>query len=181
MVTTTKTRKTQSDYFRLPDEPRVELFDGEFFMVPWPSFPHQNAVVNLIAVLHAHVREHALGVLLPAPFDVVLGEHDVVQLDLLFIATEHRDRIEGCLRGLPDLLVEVISPFHAERDRIVKRDLYARCVVPEFWLVDPEPRTVEVLRLDGTAWKLIGIFQDKDRIESPCFPDLELVVESIFV
>ena len=180
MVTTTKTLLTLHDYLALPDEPRVELIEGELFVSPAPRFDHQNVVGAIFALLRSHVRERGLGIVVVSPFDVVLSEHDVVQPDLVFVAKAHRDRIQDRLRGPPDLAVEILSPGHAERDRIVKRDLYARSGVPEYWIIDVERRQIEVRQLEGDRYQLLAIFEEGDTLTSNALPDLELDVTSVF-
>ena len=179
-MSTTKTLKTTQDYFALPDDPRVELIAGEFYVVPGPFFAHQRAVREVLTAIHDVVRSEACGEVVPAPFDVILSAHDVVQPDVVFIAREHLDRIRGQLHGPPDVAVEVVSASNAERDRIVKRDLYARAGVPEFWLVDLAARAVEVLVLEDGAWRIAGIFEPGDDVVSPAFPDLDLPADRIF-
>lgn len=82
--------------------------------------------------------------------------------------------------GAPDLLIEVISPEGPERDRLVKRRLYAENKVREYWLVDPEERTVEVLTLAGSEWTPHGYFKAGDVLATPVFPAIGLPVDQIF-
>ena len=89
-------------------------------------------------------------------------------------------KIRGWLLGSPDLAIEVLSPTHEERDRIVKRDLYAKYGVPEFWIVDPATRLIEVRSLDGASWKWMGGFGEADELRSPLLPDLRLPVREVF-
>ena len=180
MAITVRQLKTSRDYLALPDEVRVELFEGEYFMSPSPGFDHQNAVVKLSSILLGHVETRNLGRVLCAPFDCILSEHDVVQPDVLFVATGNLGKIKERLHGAPDLAIEVVSPPHAERDRIVKRDLYRKYGVCEYWIVDPEARSVEVLALDASAWRLAGLYQEADDLTSPLFPDLRIAVRKIF-
>ena len=176
----TRPRKTVADYMKLPDDVRVELFGGEFFMSPSPEYKHQKIVLNLGAHLRQHVKDHGLGEVLCAPFDCILSDQDVVQPDVLFLATETLGKIRKHLHGAPDLAVEVISPAHAERDRIVKRDLYLRHGVREYWIVDAEARTVEVLSLEKGAWRPCGVFSENDEVTSPLLPRLKLPARACF-
>jgi Uma2 family endonuclease len=82
--------------------------------------------------------------------------------------------------GAPDLVVEIVSPLNAERDRIVKRDLYARSGVREYWLVDTLARSVEVLRLDGAAYAPAGYFTAGTVLASPSLPGLAIPVDAVF-
>ena len=143
---------TYADYCRTPDDERYELLDGELIVAPAPNSAHQRVDAKLGWRLAQFVEERDLGEVFSAPFDVVLSETDVVQPDLLFISNERAYIITPAnARGAPDLVVEILSPSTAERDRSLKRALYARYGVSEYWLVDPDTRTVTVLLLhDGT-------------------------------
>jgi len=180
MVQVAKTRKTVDDYMALPDDVRVELFGGEFFRMPSPGFIHQSVIMELAAALHAYVKAKGLGQVLVAPFDTILSEEDVVQPDILFLSHETLSRVEERLHGPPDVAIEVLSKTHAERDRIVKHEIYRKFGLPEYWIVDPEERTIEVLILEETKWRLHGIYGEADALSTPTFPDLELAVKSVF-
>ena len=140
-------RKTKRDYRTLPDDVRAELVDGELYVTPAPSFAHQDVVGRLYRLLCALVDERDLGRVGLSPLDVHLPSGDVVQPDLLFVATANEGICREWVHGAPDLVVEVVSPTHPERDRFVKRRLYARSGIPEYWIVDPTERSGEVLRL----------------------------------
>ena len=88
---------------------------------------------------------------------------------------------EERLHGPPDLAVEILSASNAERDRIVKRDLYRQYGVPEYWIVDPDAQTIEVLSLESGEWRLHGIFGKSEELASPILPGLRLSLEQVFV
>lgn len=180
MPTLTKVAKTVADYMALPDEPRVELIEGEFYGPPAPGEPHQGSSMNLSHLFVDHVKKRKLGRVFAAPFDVVLSDENVVQPDLLFIATENLHRLRDRVYGPPDLVVEILSPTHAERDRIVKRDLYHRYGVREFWIVDTVRRQIEVWKRGDTAWVLHAIFGTGETLTSTVLPDLRLAVDEVF-
>ena len=139
-------RFTYRDYCQLPEDRRCELIEGDCIMVPAPSPAHQEIVIRLLLELREHVSREGLGRVLMAPCDVYLSRHDVVQPDILFIGAQRQGMIEEKLiRGAPDLLVEVLSSSSQARDREMKRKLYGRFGVREYWLVDPERRRVEIL------------------------------------
>ena len=98
--------------------------------------------------LNMFIKERALGELFSAPCDVVLSDSDVVQPDLLFVSREREHLLSGGenVRGAPDLVIEILSPATADRDRGYKRELYGRHGVTEYWLVDPIAETVSVHR-----------------------------------
>ena len=168
----TRSKLTVTDYMTTPDGFRGELLEGELFMSPSPASKHQIVVLNISERLNAFVRAHKLGRVYVAPFDCILTDEDVVQPDVLFVATANLGKIRDRLHGAPDLAVEVLSPDSAVRDRIVKRDLYARHGVGEYWIADPDARTIEVLQR--------GVYGAGDVLESPLLPGLRLAVGELF-
>jgi len=117
-----------------------------------------------------------------APTDVILDAETVVQPDLLYIAASRTSIADpdGGVNGAPDLVVEVLSPSTAERDRTVKRKLYGIFGVKEYWIVDPTDRSVEVLTLsqDGlTKWQ---VFREGEALASPLLPGLSFPISSLF-
>ncbi|MEK7476627.1 MAG: Uma2 family endonuclease [Candidatus Coatesbacteria bacterium] len=175
-----KPRKTVDDYMKLPEGTLAELIEGELFMTPSPKSVHQEIVEELYSALRQFVRAGSLGRVRLAPLDVHLPSGDIVQPDILFIRTANLGIVQDWIRGVPDVLIEVVSPEHPERDRLVKRGLYARNGVSEFWIVDPATRTVEVLVLDGPAYASHGYFDSADALTSPAFAGLSLPLAEIF-
>lgn len=118
---------------------------------------------------------------LDAPFDVVLTQHDVVQPDLLFLSEARRGQItETHLQGAPDLVVEILSPSTRERDLLVKKALYARHGVREYWIVDPREKTIEVLIPSEEGFTLHGLFLEDDTLDSPLLPGFHPPLKDIF-
>ena len=175
----TRPRRTLEDFERLPEETRAELIDGEILMSPSPSFRHQVVSSRLHELLAAFVRARKLGEFVTAPIDVFLPSGDVVQPDLVFLAAKRLRKMRERVEGAPDLVIEILSPGNPERDRLVKRDLYARTGVPEYWIVDPEARTVEVLRLEGGRYGAPALYEVADTLASPTFPGLALAVREV--
>ena len=134
----------------------TELWDGELVMSPVPSFFHQEIVARLYKLLDAWVEQHRLGKTALAPLDMVLTPRRAVQPDVIFIANERLGIIGERVEGAADLVAEVLSPGTRRRDRLDKRDLYEQHGVKEYWLVDPEARTVEVLFLERGQYRLVG-------------------------
>ena len=139
------------DYFALPDEPRCELLFGRFYMVPSPDVRHQSLVVALVRVLDDAARRDG-GKALCAPMDVVLGEHTVVQPDVLYVSPERMHIIRDRVRGAPDLVIEILSPGTSRRDRGAKMLAYAEAGVAEYWIVDPVAQQIEFLVNEGTSF-----------------------------
>jgi len=172
---------TERDYFSLPDTNRlVELSEGRIIMPPHPTYSHQTALQNLFLKLHAFVEEHKLGIVRFAPLPVRLWPGKIREPDIFFFAKEHLDRIEEKVCGVPDLVVEVISPGTEEVDRGEKYLEYARAGVREYWLVDPEERTVEIYTLKGSAFVLLGKHRSGEAAFSKLLSGFEVKVEEIF-
>ena len=135
----------------LPDDGnRYEVIDGELFVTPAPSWHHQRAVRDLLALIYPYVREHALGDPLIAPADVVFGPRNMVEPDLFvvpLVGGEAPRSWEDVGRLL--LVAEVLSPSTARTDRREKRDLYRSKAIPEYWIVDVDTRTVTRWRPDA--------------------------------
>lgn len=118
-------------------------------MSPSPSPIHQQVSLALTLILEA-IAEESGGLLFYAPMDVRLHDHSVVQPDLIYLSEERRHLVKDKIEGAPDLLVEILSPGTARRDRGDKLSLYAESGVREYWLVDPEAGQIEFLVLrDG--------------------------------
>ena len=145
-------RWTYADYCRIPpDRLRHEIIDGRHFVTPAPSPYHQRVSRRLEYQLMQKIEETGRGEVFDAPIDVHLGRGSLVQPDLLVLRNANRSIVgPRKLTGVPDLLIEILSPRTRRHDRKRKKRRYERAGVPEFWLVDPDKHIVEqfVLR-DG--------------------------------
>ncbi len=176
-----KTRLTYDDYLKIPDEKRYELIEGELYMVPAPDFNHQIVSRNIEFLLWDFVKKNGLGIVVHAPVDVVLTSEDVLQPDILFISNERRHIItKKNVNGAPDLIIEILSPATQERDKIVKRSLYARHGVREYWIVDPAGKKVEVMIPGSKGFNLHGIFFLEDILSSPLIAGFSLPLKEVF-
>ena len=176
-----KVKLTYNDYFNLPDEKRSELIDGELYMVPAPDFYHQIVSRNIEFAIWSFVRKNMLGEVVHAPVDVVLTEEDVLQPDILFISNERKGIITGKnVSGAPDLVIEILSPSTQERDRLVKRTLYALHGVKEYWIADPAAQSIEVMHLSNKVFDLYGIFVLEDTLTSPLIEGFVLPLKEVF-
>lgn len=146
-------RWTWAEFARLPSEggKRYEVIAGELVVTPAPSLRHQRIVSDLVTLLNGFVRERGLGELYAGPVDVLFAEGDYVEPDLVFVRADHRGYLtDRGIEGPPDLVVEILSPSTAARDRGTKLERYRLFRVPEYWVVDPDARSIEVWRLaDG--------------------------------
>ena len=170
MVTIAKRKLTYADYLNTPDDDTYyELIDGELVKFHTPNIPHQSAVVNLIFVLGTLMRDTGIGEVFHILTGVVLSDTEVVLPDMLFISNErnHIIRYEA-IHDAPDLAVEILSPSTERRDRIVKREMYARHGVREYWIVDVDAKTITQL-LMGTVpdFDTVGVFGPGETLTSP--------------
>jgi Uma2 family endonuclease len=176
-----RVKLTVADYMATPDDEHYQLLDGELILAPSPTDRHQAIVGNIYFFLRQFVNDAHAGRIRVAPLDVVLAEHDVAQPDILFVSNERRSIITAAnIQGAPDLLVEILSPSTQRRDRGYKQDLYARHGVGEYWLVDPEAETVEVLTLTGEEFSPAAIFTKEETLVSPLLPGLAIDLEKVF-
>ena len=173
---------TYKDYEALPaDGRRYEIHDGELSVTPAPNPQHQRVSASLFVVLRRHVDERGLGEVLYATIDVILADASIVQPDIVFLDHSRRSAIsQRGIEGPPTLAVEILSPSTTAIDRTTKRQLYARYGVPYFWLVDPEARMIEALVLEGGTYVLAVRASGPRPVGLPPFPDLGLVVESLW-
>lgn len=176
-----KVRFNYGDYCLLPEDKQYDLIDGELYMAPAPSSRHQAVLRNLEFLIWTFVKENDLGEVFFAPLDVILSEEDVLQPDLLFVARERRGIISerGC-EGPPDLVVEILSPATERRDRELKRKVYAKFGVPEYWLVDPEAQSIEVMVLEAEDFSPSDIYLGEGLVVSRVIPQLSLAVSQVF-
>lgn len=167
---------TYADYAALPnDGKRYELLDGELVVTAAPSRNHQRVVLTLASSLDAHVRAHNLGEVDIAPFDVILSDPNVVQPDIIFVATDRLASFSNRgLEGAPTLVVEVLSPSTARVDRNTKLQIYARHGAPYYWIVDPEARTIDVYLLLEASYRAPERFVADRLVDLPPFPGLRL-------
>ena len=176
-----KIKFTYIDYKNTPEDKRYELLDGELAVVPSPRTDHQRTLRKLGVRLEAFVEERGLGEIFFAPFDVVLSDTDVVQPDILFVSNERAGIVtEDNVQGAPDLVVEILSPSTAERDRTFKRSLYAQHGVREFWIVDTNAGRVEILTLGEQGFTLTATYNRDGELTSPVLEGLRIKLNEVF-
>lgn len=151
-----KDRYTYEDYQQLPEGAPYELIRGHLVMSPSPTVQHQRLVFRLGTALHAHLESgEEEGEVLLAPMDVHLSDDTVVQPDVLYVSPDRSDRVgEQEINGAPDLVMEVVSPSTSHRDVFDKKRLYEETEVREYWIADPDSKTVEVHALTDEGLSL---------------------------
>ncbi len=175
-------RFTFEDYRLMPEDKRYEVIEGELLVTPAPNTRHQSILLRLILMVGTFVEAGSLGQVLPAPTDVILSQENVVQPDLLFVVKERQAIIDpaGGVLGAPDLVVEILSPTTASRDRVAKRELYARYGIREYWVVDPADMSVEVLVETPGGLETWRVFTCGSALSSPLLPGLHISIDKIF-
>ncbi len=172
---------TYADYLTTPEDKRCELLNGELFATPAPNEAHQRTQAELGYYLMAFVKARRLGRIYYSPTDVVLSDIDVVQPDLLFVSTERTHIITpDNIQGAPDLVVEILSPSTAERDRGYKCALYAQHGVKEYWVVGTDAGAITVLLLGDEGYEVVDTFGEGDTLTSPTLAGFSLQVDEIF-
>jgi Uma2 family endonuclease len=147
-------RLTYEDFLRFPDDgKRHELIDGEHYVTPSPNVRHQELLGRLHFAFAFHLRGHSsLGQVYFAPLDVVFSQWDVVEPDLLFVAGDQRHILtEKNIVGAPALVVEILSAGTRKRDQQIKRRLFERSGVREYWMVDPDRNAIVIHRRDDAG------------------------------
>ncbi len=175
---------TYADYCGWPEEERWELIDGvAYAMVPAPTRLHQEIVGDLYFLLRKKLEGQPC-LAYPAPFDVRFADtgaadeqiHTVVQPDIsVFCSEEHLD--DRGAHGAPNLVVEILSPSTSSKDSIVKRALYERHGVPEYWIVDPETGTLYQFILESGRYAEPRVLGADERLESAVLPGVAFDLE----
>jgi Uma2 family endonuclease len=142
-------RYTYQDLLALPESAirRHEILDGRLYVTAAPRVNHQRVVLDLGAIMRAQAREHGLGEVV-GPVTIHVHDEMVFEPDLVFIRADRLHIVdpEGDVHGVPDLVIEVLSPSTRAYDRNLKRKHYLESGVPELWLVDATRRSIEVWR-----------------------------------
>jgi Uma2 family endonuclease len=173
-------RLTAAEFLELPESMTpTELIDGVMLVSPAPKLIHQECVLRVSVLLNGLGQS---GKLYVAPVDVYFDEANVVQPDLLWLASDSRCvPVEGqYLRGVPELVAEVLSPGSVRRDRREKFELYEKYGVREYWLLDPAERYIEIYQHDGSHFLRQGVYGPQDKFVSPVLGDQTVEVSQIF-
>ena len=176
---------TYDDFLLFPDDgKRHELIDGGHYVTPSPNVRHQRIVRELFWAVQSHLEVHPIGEIFCAPLDIVLSPHDVVEPDLFYISHERAAQVltPQNARGAPELVIEIASTSTRQRDETIKRRLYERNGVTEYWVVDPELDAIRVYRRVGDRFdRAVELTCERgDVLATPLFPGLEIVLTRIF-
>ena len=172
---------TYDDLLALPDDGRRwEIIEGVLHEMPGPSWMHQLLVAGLLRFWFG-IADSVGATVVGSPVDVFFPGASPVQPDILLLLPSNPATVsKRGLEGAPDLVVEILSPSTRGHDALTKRALYARAGVREYWLVDPDSRTVEVLRLVDDAFHLAQRAGERDTAASLLLPGAALDVAALF-
>ena len=182
MLLTTEKHSTVRDFERLPEGSPYQLIAGEIIMSPSPTFFHQDIILNITDRLSPFIRKNNLGKIVLSPMDVYLTEEDVYQPDLIFIRKENVHLLDpnDRIRFVPDLVIEVLSPSTGSYDYSRKKRIYCERGVREYWIIDPEDRTIEIMVKDGAFYQTVALLRPPAMLESAMFPDFSMKTEDVF-
>lgn len=176
----TEKKFTYTDYVKWPDDERWELIDGEAYdMSPAPATKHQSIVYNISFIIKSNLLNKSCKPFI-APVDVVLSEYDVVQPDV-FVVCDEKKITEANIQGAPDLIIEVLSPGTAIKDKREKKMLYEKYGVKEYIVVDPVAQCVEqfLLDKDGLCGKE-DIFGSMEILSLVSLKDVKIPLREVF-
>jgi Uma2 family endonuclease len=172
---------TVEDYRLLPETgPRYQLIEGDLFMAPAPNRFHQDIALNVAVILYRYLEKKPIGSVYTAPFDVYLDEINAVQPDVVFVAKGNEILTPQGAAGVPDFVVEVLSPKTAHLDKKSKRRVYARSGVTELWIIDPDAEKIHIYLLQKDAEKPAHTYNARDSFTSATFPGLKFKASAIF-
>ena len=183
--TGSRVKLTYDDFLLFPDDgQRHELIDGEHYVTASPNIKHQIVLGNLHFLIRSWLERSKAGVVFMAPLDVVFTRFDVVEPDVLYLSNARAKTAltAANVQGVPELVIEIGSPSTRERDETIKRRLYEREGVSEYWIVDPDLDVVHVYTREengfGRARELS--VEAGDILISPLLEGLELRLEDVF-
>ena len=184
-VTGPGVKLTYDDFLLFPDDgKRHELIDGEHYVTPSPNRKHQKVSLNISIMMGNWLEQNPIGQIYYAPFDVIFSMFDVVEPDLLYMSNERAARVltDANVQGAPELVIEIGSPGTRRRDETIKRRLYERSDVSEYWVVDPEIDVVRVYRRGAQGFDRPEEFRAEadETLRTPLLPDLPLPLSRIF-
>jgi len=175
---------TVADLDACPDDSnRYELIEGELFVSRAPGIPHQRVLNNLQMAFGNYLKDNPIGIVVPGA-GAIFSDYDAVIPDLAYVSNERWGQIvsNDKFSAAPDLVVEIMSPGKENRDRdlLVKRQLYAKYGVREYWIVDTEGRLVDVYVLRNARLESAAILRDGNVVTSPLLPGFQMSVRSVF-
>ena len=171
---------TYADFVRLPDDGRRhEFIDGVHYVTASPNFRHEIVRQRVNFALASHLKVSRAGIVLS--IDCVMSLIDIVWPDLVVVLNSQFAIVsKPNIKGAPAIVIEVLSSTTSQRDRTLKRDLYERKGVREYWIVDGSRNTVDVFRLAGAGFSRPVRLRKRDTLTTPLLPGFELSMSELF-
>jgi Uma2 family endonuclease len=159
----------------------TEIIEGEEIMAPSPLSSHQKLVAHLFRKISDHTERLDQGEAFISPLDVIFEEGvNRLQPDIIFIKKENAHIVKDWIRGVPDVLIEVVSAGSVTMDTVKKKAIYERYGVPEFWIVYPSLKTIEIFVLENEKYQLHSFAELQGKVTSKIIGDFELDINQIF-
>ncbi|WP_199613579.1 Uma2 family endonuclease [Paenibacillus alkalitolerans] len=170
--------REQQEIYDVPE--RYEIIGGiRYDLKPSPKLDHQILVTKLWQ--HLNFSCHPNGIVVVSPMDVHLDEANIVQPDIIFISNDSLGIIRGKeIHGVPDLLIEILSPLTGARDKTLKKHLYEKFGVKEYWIVDPVIKTVDRFVLKDQLLHLKATYTEEDLLTSDVFACISIDLQAVF-
>ncbi|MBF0337180.1 MAG: Uma2 family endonuclease [Nitrospirae bacterium] len=167
--------------FEVIEEPLTETIDGEEVMSYSPFRRHEDIFMRLSYIIQQHIKKDKLGYIYGAPLDVILDEGvNRLQPDLIFVKRENSKILQDWIRGVPDMVCEIVSKGSVTKDTAIKKDIYERYSVPEYWIVLPETQTMQVFVIEDNRYRLYCYAEGEGVIRSRAIDGLEIDIADIF-
>ncbi|MCU0389629.1 MAG: Uma2 family endonuclease [Thermoflexibacter sp.] len=160
---------------------KVEIINNQLYIMPTPTPEHQEITGEIYSLMKQFVKENSLGKVFIAPLEVVLDENNVLQPDILFVSEENKQIIgKKRIEGVPDIVVEVISPANYKKKREDKTKVYEKFGVKEYWEVKPNKKQVKIETLENGKFEAFSEAKKEGNVFSKLLNGFKLAVESIF-
>ena len=176
-----KKKYTYKDYAGLPEGSPYRLIGGDLIMVPASTPYHQRILRRIGFLILQHAEKNDLGEVLYSPIDVYFGEEDTFQPDIIFISKERSEIIgETKIEGVPDLIIEILSPSSAYYDLGRKYRVYEKAGVIEYWIVHPEKKGIDVYINRDDRFQLIQAAEEMGIVKSELLKGFEVELAKVF-
>lgn len=188
-----KRKYTYEDYLSWDEDEHIEIIDGVPYytygdeiiegapvMQAAPSTSHQTIITELIYKIRSFLEGKPCRVF-PAPFSVWLESDDTSALepDITIVCDPSKLTERGC-KGAPDVIIEILSPSTARKDRIIKLDRYERAGVREYWMIDPDTKTLQACILENDRYFIKG-YTETATVPSKVLTGMEIKLSDVFV
>ncbi|GHV23112.1 hypothetical protein FACS189494_10810 [Spirochaetia bacterium] len=180
---------TYADCLDWPEDYRAEIIDGEICEMPTPSRKHQGISMELEGILWTFLKSHPIGKIYHAPFGVRLNPKSdysddvVLEPDIAVVCDLSKLDDRSC-NGAPDMVVEILSPSTASKDMVLKFRKYAEAGVREYWIINPDQKTIQVCTLekdgDSAGRYVVSAFDENESVPVNILPGLEINLRDIF-